>query len=169
MALFDLFLHYGFEPPKPEIGDLNHPDKMVSEANRRNFAKLWEATRAELLKMGWTSISPGSIAELYVDGGPSKRVKKAWIDPTWARGLLRVRLTPHPGRAAEVEEALRSGFLPHHDDVDIARGRATKRVRDPEYVQATISFRKLLGETADIQAMKKLLAEFVAAVFQEAS
>lgn len=168
-ALLDLFLHYGFEPPKPEIGDLKHPDKTVAEANRRNFAKLWEATRAELSKMGWASISPGSIAELYVDGGPSKRIKKAWIDPTWARGLLRVRLTPYSDKAAEVEEALRSAFLPHHDDVDIERGRAVNRVRDPEYVQVTISFRKLLGETDDAQAMKKLLAEFVAAVFQEAT
>ena len=168
-ALLDLFLHYGFDPPKPEIGDLKHPDKTVAEANRRNFAKLWEATRTELLRMGWTSISPGSIAELYVDGGLSKRIKKAWIDPTWARGLLRVRLTPYPDKAAEVEEALQGAFLPHHDDVDIERGRAAKRVRDPEYVQVTISLRKLLGETADAQAMKKLLAEFVAAVFQEAS
>jgi hypothetical protein len=166
--LLDLFLHYGFEPPKPEIGDLKDPDKTVAEANRRNFAKLWETTRAELKKMGWTSISPGSIAELYVDGGPSKRIKKAWIDPTWSRGLLRVRLTPYPAKATEVEEALRTVFLPDYDDADIERGLAPKRVRDPEYVQVTISLRKLLGETTDVEAMKRLLAEFVAVVFQEA-
>jgi hypothetical protein len=167
-ALLDLFLHYGFEPPKPEIGDLKDPDKTTAEANRRNFAKLWQTTRAELSKMGWKSISPGSIAELYVDRGPSERIKKAWIDPTWSRGLLRVRLTPHPDKAAEVDEALRSVFLPHHDDADIERGLAAKRVRDPEYVQATISLRKLFGETTDAETMKRLLAEFVVAVFQDA-
>ena len=59
-------------------------------------------------------------------------------------------------------------FLPHHDDADIERGLAAKRVRDPEYVQATISLHKLFGETTDAEAMKRLLAEFVAAVFQDA-
>jgi hypothetical protein len=167
-ALLDLFLHYGFDPPHPEIGDLKDPDKTVAESNRRNFAKLWETTKTELTNRGWTSISPGSIAELYVDRGPSKRIKKAWIDPTWSRGLLRVRLTPYPGKAVEVEEALGSVFLPHYDDAEIAHGLATKRVRDLEYVQATISLRKLFGETTNVEAMKRRLAEFVVAVFQDA-
>lgn len=167
-ALLELFLHYGFEPAKREIGDLKHPDKTVAEANRKNFAKLWEITKAELSKMGWKRIGPGSIAELYIDEGSSERIKKAWIDPTWARGLLRVRLTPHAGKEGKVEEALQVAALPHRDDVEIQRGRAAGRVRDPEYVQVTISLRKLLGETTDVGAMKKLLAEFVSETFRAA-
>jgi hypothetical protein len=167
-ALLDLFLYFGFEPPNPQIGDLKGPDKTIAEANRRNFAKLWEVARTELSRAGWTSITPGSIAELYVDGGRSLRIKKAWINPTWSRGLLRVRLTPHPGKTASVEEALRGARLPHHDDVDIARGLAAKRVRDSEYVQVTIAFRKLFGNATEAGAMKRELADFVAAVFREA-
>ncbi|MBI2156842.1 MAG: hypothetical protein HYV94_17915 [Candidatus Rokubacteria bacterium] len=167
-ALLELFLHYGFEPAKREIGDLRHPDKTVAEANRQNFAKLWEITKAELSKLGWKRIGSGSIAELYVDEGSSELIKKAWIDPTWARGLLRVRLTPHAGNEAKVEEALQGAVLPHHGDVEIQRGRAAGRVRDPQYVQVTISLRKLLGETTEVQIMKKLLAEFVSEVFRAA-
>lgn len=167
-ALRELFRHYGFEPPKPEIGDLKHPDKAIADANRRNFAKLWGVTRSELSKMGWRHISPGSIAELYVDDGPSTQIKKVWIDPTWARGLLRVRLTPHAGKGADVEKCLERAALSHRDDVEIESGRAPGRVHDPEYVQVAIALRKLLGDTADTEIMKKLLAEFVSAVFREA-
>jgi hypothetical protein len=167
-ALAALFQHYGFEPPKPEIGDLTHPDPAIAEANRRNFAKLWESTKAELRKLGWRRITPGSIAELYVDEGPSRSVKKVWIDPTWARGLLRVRLTPHSGKQEQLEQALLAAGLPHGDDLEIRRGRARGRVRDVDYVEVTVSFRKLLGDATDTEIMKKLLAEFVTEVFQAA-
>ena len=167
-ALLELLKFYGFEPAKPEIGDLKDPDPVTAEANRRNFAKLWETTKAELSRMGWTRISPGSIAELYLDDGPSGRIKKAWVDPTWSRGLLRVRLTPQIGAEERVKEALHSATFPHHDDVEIQGGRAPGRVRDPEYVQVTISLRKLLGEATDAETMKRLLAEFVTQVFRAA-
>ena len=67
-----------------------------------------------------------------------------------------------------VEEALRNAALPHGDDVEIECGRAPRRVRDLEYVQAAISLRKLFGETGDAEIMKKLLAEFVTAMFRAA-
>lgn len=166
--LVDLFRHYGFEPPKPEIGDLRHPDPATAKENRRNFAKLWEATKTDLRKMGWRRIGPPSTAELYVAEGTSKRVKNAWLDPIWARGLLRVRLTPHTGKGSDVNESLQAAPLPHRDDLEIQRRYAGGRVRDPEYVQVAISLRKLLDDAHDTLTIKRLLAEFVAAVFRAA-
>ena len=48
------------------------------------------------------------------------------------------------------------------------RGAASGRVRDPGFIQATISLRKLLGNTTEVEAMKKVLAEFVVGVFRAA-
>jgi len=168
IALLELFQHYGFEPPKPEIGDLTHSDEKIANENRRNFAKLWESTKSDLRKLGWRQISPGSIAELYVDDGTSRLVKKAWIDPTWSRGFLRVRLTPHTAKQEPLEQALLSAGLPHYADLEIRRGRARGRVRDVDYVEITISLRKLLGDATDAETMRKLLAEFVTEVFRAA-
>jgi hypothetical protein len=116
--------------------------------------------------MGWKQIGRGSIAELYVQDGSSDRIKQAWLDPTWGRGLLRVRLTPHAGKAGEVEEALRFAKLPHGEDVHVHQGQEPRRMRDPEYIEATISLRTLLGGAIEPEAMKKSLAEFVTAVFR---
>ena len=167
-ALLELFQHFGFEPPKPEIGDLLDPDESVRRANRENFVKLWETTRLGLSRLGWKQIDPGSIAELYVDDGPPGLVKRVWLDPTWGRGLLRVRVTPHEGKLTEVEERLLAAELPHREDLEIYRGRGAGRVRDPEYADVTISLRKLMGGTADTSIMKDQLAEFVLAVLRAA-
>jgi hypothetical protein len=167
-ALRELFLHYSFEPPKPEIGDLRDPDRTISENRRRQFAKLWALTESDLRRMGWKHIAPGSIAELYVNDGVSSRVKQAWLDPTWGRGLLRIRLTPFEGKESDLADVIRSTDLPYGDDVDLQLGHAPRRVRDHEYVELTISLRKLLGQTKDPETMKKVLAEFVVRVFEAA-
>jgi len=56
----------------------------------------------------------------------------------------------------------------HHADLEIRRGRGPDRVRDVDYVEVAISLRKLLGEAADVETMKKLLAEFVTEVLRAA-
>ena len=103
-----------------------------------------------------------------MDNGTSSNVKQAWVDPTWARGLLRVRLTPHPGREETVADSLQAARLPHADDVEIRSGLSATRVRDPHYLEAAISLRKLVGETTDVETMKKRLAEFVTEIFRAA-
>jgi hypothetical protein len=165
-ALLEAFRHFGFEPPTPEIGNLLDADEDIRTRTRKNFAKLWETTRTELQKIGWNHLTPGSIAELYVQDGPSDRIKRVWLDPTWGRGLLRVRLTPHAGKVGEVEEALRFAQLPHGRDVHVHQGQEPRRRRDAGYVEATISLRTLLGGALETEAMKKSLAEFVTAVFR---
>ena len=55
---------------------------------------------------------------MYVTDGSSERIKEAWLDPTWARGLLRIRLTPNSGYEAKVEADLLSANLLHGDDVE---------------------------------------------------
>ncbi len=74
-ALLHLFSHYGFEPPLPEIGDLNHPDPDEAKKHKKQFAKLWGRTRQCLSNRGWKKLNPGSIAQLYVLEGPPKN---AW-------------------------------------------------------------------------------------------
>lgn len=55
-ALFGLFAHFGFDPPRPEIGDLSDPDEGRRKENRENFAKLWNLTRAGLEEREWENI-----------------------------------------------------------------------------------------------------------------
>ena len=160
-ALRELFAYLGFDPPKPEIGDLrdSHPER--SRGNRQNFAKLWEPTRAGLRERGWTRITPGSIAELYVSKGAAKRVQKAWLDPTWTRGNLRVRFTPNRGvTAEEIERLLAATELPQRNAVRISRRDVKDRKTPETVVEVAISLKRLLGDEKDPERMARALAEF---------
>jgi hypothetical protein len=70
---------------RPEIGDLTHRDPAIAEAHRRNFAKLWDSTKAEARKLGWRRINPGTIAELYVDEGACASRRTAVNRSNWNR------------------------------------------------------------------------------------
>jgi len=167
-ALLALFIHLGFEPAHPGIGDLVHEDEQQQNANRTNFAKLWEGTRKGLRDRGWKSIGRGSIAELYLDKGSSTRVKRAWIDPTWTRGMLRVRLTPQAGVTADALMARIAPVpLPGGDDVQIRIETLKRKVKE-SVVDVMVPFKQLLGTTEDTERIDSRLAEFVLAVFDAA-
>jgi hypothetical protein len=166
-ALRELFIHLGFEPPKPEIGDLLDPDSEIRRRNRQNFAKLWDVTREHLRERGWKSIGAGTIAELYVREGKAKHVEWAWIDPTWAR-KLRVRLTPRANvAAATVAKALREG-LTRFEDIEISVIDPANRKDQREVAEAAISTRVLLGGLHTTTDMSEALARFVLDVFDAA-
>ena len=168
-ALRELFAYLGFDPPKPEIGDLLDSDPERSRENRLNFTKLWEPARAGLRERRWTKITPGSIAELYVSKGTAKRVQKAWLDPTWTRGNLRIRLTPNRGVAAEgIERLLAAAELPQRNAVRISRRDVKDRKTPETVVEVAISLKRLLGGEKDHERMARTLAEFTLAVFDAA-
>jgi hypothetical protein len=161
--LLELFDHLGFNPPHPAIGDLLNKD------NRHNFAKLWGPTRIALAHRGWRRITRGSIAELWVDEGRSDRVARAWIDPTWVPGVLRIRLTPMKNvQCGDLVNALSAARLVG-EDVHIEAGVAPRRIRDREFVQVAIPLRNLFGESTNTDEMADQLAGFVLAVFDAAS
>jgi len=168
-ALLALFAHLGFEPAHAEIGDLIHPDRTIQTRNRENFAKLWEATRAGLAGRGWKSVGRGSIAELYVRDGSARRTSWAWIDPTWARGMLRVRLTPNEGvSAAELEAAVQAVEIPGGDDVQVLQAQPPGRKTEATVVDILVPLKRLLGEARGPEDMASRLAAFVLAVFDAA-
>jgi hypothetical protein len=166
-ALRELFIHLGFEPPKPEVGDLLDPDSEIRRRNRQNFAKLWDVTRERLRERGWKSIGTGTIAELYVREGKAKHVEWAWVDPTWAR-KLRVRLTPRANVAAEtVAKALREGLM-RFDDIEISVIDFSNRQDRRKVAEAAISTRALLEDAHTPVEMSEALARFVLGVFDAA-
>lgn len=165
-ALLTLFRDYGFEPPKPEIGDLLDPDPAVSRRNRKNFAKFWELTRRLLRKKGWKEFGIGSIAELYVSEGPTKRLAWAWLDPIWQRGSLRIRLTLDKSSYLEtVEKNLLSPEFPFHNDINIVETRASRKEGREEVLDILIPMKKLLADAHDAESISKKLAGYVLAVF----
>jgi hypothetical protein len=161
-SLLELFDHLGFNPPHPQIGDL------LDKENRRNFAKLWTPTKIALANRGWRQIMPGSIAELYVDEGRSARVARAWIDPTWVPGVLRVRLTSMEGVSRDDIARAVSGAPFVTNDVHVSAGVAARRVRNKEFVEVAIPLKVLFGDADNAEQMSNRLGEFVLSVFDAA-
>lgn len=158
----------GFEPPKPEIGDLLDPDPEVRKQNRDNFAKLWDLTRQGLRERGWRRTSPGSIAELYVSEGNAKNVEGAWVDPTWAR-KLRVRLAPRPNvAAATVAKALGEGLTWFAEMLTVSVVDPAGRRERREVAEAAVSTRALLEGCHTERQISRTLASFVLGVFDAA-
>jgi hypothetical protein len=159
--LLSLLTDLGFEPPRPGIGDLNARDEPTKHANRENFAKYWALTRQRLTEHGWKSIGAGSIAELYVRDGQSKRLKMAWLDPIWLRGSLRVRLTCFGGvDALSITEKLRA-----RDDIELV---PVSGKRAPEFaLDVVIPFRRLFGDDSEPVEITERLADFIVGLFDQ--
>jgi hypothetical protein len=170
-ALLALFESLGFNPPHPDIGELLHtnPEEIGIE-NRKNFKKLWNLTRQGLQERGWKKIYPGSIAELYVESGSSKKIESAWLDPMWQRGNLRIRLTPKSTvNPVELLARLESAGLPLKNDLKVIPNQAPRKMRKIQVIEVRIPLNKLFANISDSESLSKRLAQFVWAVFDTAS
>jgi hypothetical protein len=164
-ALLALFVHLGFEPPRPEIGDLLDPDDLLAKENRRNFAKLWTHTRTRLQERGWTSFSSGSIAELYVRKGNSKQLSWVWLDPVQQPGNLRVGL--NFDRGVDLDKAvaeIEASTNPLIAQAVVIQRMARRDKSKAPVVDVQISFNTLFGKISTADSMSKRLADYVLAV-----
>jgi hypothetical protein len=94
-ALLSLFESFGFDPPPQNLENLYHLDNTLKKKNLQSFSKRYQPLIEALQNRGWRKIHSGSVVELYVENGKSKKINSVWIDPIWIRNNLRVRLTPN--------------------------------------------------------------------------
>ncbi len=169
-ALLSLFKHLGFDPPHPSIGDLHAPDLKVKKQNRRNFAKLWDPTRNRLRERGWQRITTGSIAELVLHKGKSKKLGRAWLDPLWAPGSLRIRLTPLKGtHPSDMAAAIESVNLPSNDTIRTRDECVPRKGGKVPVLDVFIPMRSLFEGATESEAMARRIAEFVLPVIDAVS
>lgn len=91
------FEELGFTPPDPIVRDLNDPDMIIRESNRRNFAKFWTGTESLAMELGWKP-EKGSISQLYLKENERAMAPRIFISPNIAERFL-IRATPseaHP-------------------------------------------------------------------------
>lgn len=97
------WLREGFErlgyTPHSQVGDL------ATEAERRNFAKLWAKTRSHAHGLGW-HVGAGSIVQLYLKRNRRSLASEVFIQPVANR--FQIRVTPHRSERDRCCIALRS-------------------------------------------------------------
>lgn len=165
-SFLELLVHFGFDPPHAEIGDLLDPDEDIAKNNRQNFAKLWRSTQKGFRERGWKSISRGSIAELYVQEGLAKHLNWAWLDPIWQRGSLRIRLNLHYGIVlydiVKLLEILRNT---HYPDMEVITTTARRGKKLMKVIDVLIPMRILFSGLSDAESIGQALSNYTLAVF----
>jgi len=168
-ALLNFFSDLGFDPPKPEIGDLNDINTEIALQNRRNFAKLWSKTRNELKKKN-CRLEAGSIAELYVTCVSHNCLEKMWLDPIWQRGNLRVRLTLKDNiNLTTIIDKMNSSSFPFYKMIQTYQQNVRRKKGIDTVIDISISLKNLLSNINNSESMSNRLAEYVLTIFNEVS
>lgn len=168
-ALLNLFADLGFDPPKPEIGDLLDTNTELAIQNRKNFAKLWLKTREELKKKN-CKLQAGSIAELYVTCLSNNCIETMWLDPIWQRGNLRVRLTLKENiNLTTITNKLISSSFPFYKMIQVYQQNIRRAKKSVIVIDVLISLKKLLSGINYSESMSAKLAEYVLTIFNEVS
>ena len=164
-ALKRLFEYLGFEPPSPNIGDLNDPDIEKAKRNKQNFAPFWDLTCQELKSRGW-DVGPVDISGLWAWDGKTKRVRNADINPNYGN-CLRFNLTLRKGASRQAVIDALSGLervygrdLRVEPDVAlrVAPRKAGGKLRKVPIVKVLYPLRKLVE---DKKRIPEKLAEIV--------
>lgn len=159
--LRDGFERLGFTPPHPVVGEMDGTDDAENESNRRNFAKLWGPLRTEAGRLGWR-VGSGSIVELYLSDNPTSAASSVFISPTKAARFL-VRITPHAGKEAEVEQRLEEIAATNPTRTEVAVAVVPRKDGKASVINVVSTLREILGEeVTGTQAMEEKLLKFVA-------
>jgi hypothetical protein len=124
-ALVGLFDRHLLQSSHPVVGQLTHADPETRVRENTKFRELLGPTERALQhgSRGWSitdSWEPTAKSELWVEYGSSKRLLRAWIDPRFNPGALRVRLTGKDEKTrAQIERALKSEPVPALRTADI--------------------------------------------------
>jgi len=173
-ALLGLFKNYGFEPPIPEIGDLNDPDITKRKRNRENFKKLWELSRSRLEQRGWKRMQYDNIACLWCDSGPAERVEQFYVN-TLKPGSLLIRLTPRgPGELVKLEQSLLkpdstiSGYSIILERRDMTRVKPQLGEQIVTVLEVSTALNRLFAGCEGVDAKKERLSDYLLAVLDQA-
>ncbi len=149
------FLHLGYVPPLPFIGDL------TVEENRRNFAKLWQPAASRAHEMGW-KVEFGSICELYLTGDGSGPVLELWFRPSQT---MLVRLTPSPGcDTLTLIDRLRLAFTASDTQVEVESSTVLRVKGRAEVIELRTSLNLLLQGADTPDEMSSCLLNLVVSV-----
>lgn len=166
-ALLNMFSDLGFDPPKPEIGDLHNINPEIADKNRRNFAKLWSKTRNELEKKN-CKLEAASIVELYVKCVSNNVLETIWLVPI--KGNLKVRLNLKDNiNLTTIIDKLNSSSFPFYKMIQVYQQNVRRTKRIDTVIDITISLKKLLSDIYDTDSMSNRLAEYVLTIFNEVS
>jgi hypothetical protein len=167
-ALKSLFKYLGFEPPSPNIGDLNDPDPETARRNQRNFARFWDLMHQRLRERGWDIGGTGNSG-FSVENGKADRLRTISINPQ--NGIvLRLYLSLRKGvsHQAVINDLNRLakdyGEDLRVDQTTVRRPRGGQLYKPP-VVRVLYPLRKLVE---DKKRIAEKLAEIVLAVIDKA-
>jgi hypothetical protein len=137
------FERLGFTPPHPSIGEMSGDDEHQNKENRRNFAKLWQATRHMATISGWR-VQTGAIVELYLTGNTEALADWVFISPAKAERFL-FRATPKRGCRSKVIDRLRAVVDASNDRLELSSLQVRRKNGKEWVVDVTASLHDILG------------------------
>jgi hypothetical protein len=151
--LRDGFERLGFTPPVPHVGELWPDHSAVVRRNQKNFAKLWDRTRAHA-SIDW-KVNRGRRCELFLL--PRKRglVSQVYVSPLAQGGsLLRIRAQTTDERIATVRKRIEAVVPRLPTPAEVAIGRHAKQLR---YCDVLAPLHLILGGSVDAGAQEARL------------
>ena len=153
------FIRLGFTPPHPTIGEMSGPDSKVNQANRENFAKLWDRTRSFATSLGW-KVETGSIVELYLSKNSSSNASWIFISPAKCDRFL-FRVTPNQHALDTARTALQTAMTLLPAASELVKHEVSRQSGKETVIDVTISLEELLGaEKTSTEAIESRLLEF---------
>jgi len=154
------FERLGFTPPHPSVGEMSGPDTDVNRRNRKNFAKLWGATRSLARGLGW-KVKADSIVELYLSDNASSIAAWIFISPAKADRFL-IRVTPRNDNLDTVAENLRIAAAGMADAIEVSQHSVRRKEGQVGVVDVITTLSDVLGsDPVTTDGMERRLCDFV--------
>lgn len=150
----------GFTPPHPTMGDLEDRDVKKRRKNRKNFAKMWNDTKALAGDLGW-KVGTGSIVELYLSNNPRSLVEDVFISPAKFERFL-FRVTPRMGNIDKALRSLENAAKFLNIPVEVEMAVVPRKEGKVEVVEVKSTLRNVVGsEPKKPEEIEKNLREFI--------
>jgi hypothetical protein len=152
-----------------EVGSLgSQPFSDSERANRTAFAKLWTPTIVALRKLKWSDIHPGSISQLYVQDGPSRKLEWCLASPSDEFLYLRLNFFG-PSQLGVASTRLRGLVLDGYEGMtsSVEKARRTKGIES--FLEFRIAMTRLFDHCNHAKMMAERLRGFVVSLIVEAS
>lgn len=161
--LLDGFEHIGFTPPPDSIPDLEAADPEERGRNRREFAKLWDGTRAKLIENGWR-VTPGGVIQLYLQNNARSAADLVIVSPLARSQRFWVRIRPRKGYLDEIEGAVTKAVADHPAGPTVERITLKPVKGVQEQIQVVSSLWCVLEGAVGSAAIERRLHDFVVQV-----
>jgi len=150
------FFKMGYTPPHAHVGELSYLDDPEAREKRREFAKLWDGTRAIAKEFGW-KVGSGSQCQLYFTDRPVSAAKQVLVDPIPNNGAtLRMRFTANGDRGWAALSQMGQELLDMEADRCQVESLEAKHV-----LLVDAPLKRVIDEVSDPVTYDKRLAEHV--------